>query len=257
MKVIVIGSGGAFDTERTNSSFMIETKEKNILVDCGYNVFPKLKKDYSDFLNKIDLVYITHMDDDHMGSLTSLIYYRYYVLKKKTVVIYGYGKIDNRMVEYLKAVNGIWSGGRLIQGDVVEVYSFDNLSTHNAMYPVKGYHHVDNIGIIVGDGDHSVFISGDTKALPEIESKVRYTMEYDMGYSGFDKILMLHDFSFFDHPSSSGHASKNDMISEYSDEFREELILYHNNVNEMEGGVFEYIDNKWVCDKKVLKFKDI
>ena len=73
-----LGNGGAFDYGQCNSSFLIESNNEYLLFDCGYSVFGELRKQDADINTTVDLaklttIYISHMDDDHMGSLKSLI----------------------------------------------------------------------------------------------------------------------------------------------------------------------------------------
>jgi len=98
--ILVIGDGGAFDTEKTNSSFLIN---ENVLFDCGYNVFAKLReyeKNDDMFIRRINHIVISHIDDDHMGSLKSLLYYRYFIHGLSTEVICGL-----EVEEYLSNIN--------------------------------------------------------------------------------------------------------------------------------------------------------
>ena len=76
MKIKILGSGSAFDIEKTNSSFLVDDK----LVDWGYNVFTKLRKENID----VDKVFITHTHFDHIGSLETLAYYNFFIRKIKT-----------------------------------------------------------------------------------------------------------------------------------------------------------------------------
>lgn len=80
MKIHILGTGGAFDIIEGNSSFIIENDGKTILIDCGYDVFPKLIR--QGWANKIDYICITHCHDDHIGSLSAYLYYCFYILKK-------------------------------------------------------------------------------------------------------------------------------------------------------------------------------
>jgi hypothetical protein len=87
MKIHVLGSGGAFDIVEGNSSFIIEEAGRTILVDCGYDVFSKLR--WQGWTDKIDYICITHCHDDHMGSLSAYLYYCFYILKK-VIPIYDF-----------------------------------------------------------------------------------------------------------------------------------------------------------------------
>ena len=74
---IQLGNGSALNPDMTNSSFLVKNNKQYMLIDCGYNVFSKLYKN-KDVLNEITHICITHMDDDHIGSLRALMYYLYF-----------------------------------------------------------------------------------------------------------------------------------------------------------------------------------
>jgi ribonuclease BN (tRNA processing enzyme) len=85
MQVKFIGTGGAFDIHYTNSSAIVYLNNKKYLIDCGYSVFSKLVQ--LNLANEIDAVLITHLHDDHVGSLGTLAFYRFHVLGKKLRVL--------------------------------------------------------------------------------------------------------------------------------------------------------------------------
>jgi phosphoribosyl 1,2-cyclic phosphodiesterase len=85
MQIKFIGTGGAFDIHYTNSSAIVYLHGKKYLIDCGYSVFPKLIE--HKLADDIDGVMITHLHDDHVGSLGTLAFYRFHVLGKKLKVL--------------------------------------------------------------------------------------------------------------------------------------------------------------------------
>lgn len=81
MELKFLGRGGAFFTEEGNTAaYFIEDKTL-FFIDCGETVFSKIIQ--LDLLkrNHIEKVYcfVTHMHGDHVGSLSSLIYYCHYI----------------------------------------------------------------------------------------------------------------------------------------------------------------------------------
>jgi len=87
MKITLIGSAGAFDFGETSSSFLLETSTRNVLIDCGHNVLKKLKEKGFMTLDKyIDTVFITHLHMDHIADLEGLIYYNYFILRKRSKI---------------------------------------------------------------------------------------------------------------------------------------------------------------------------
>lgn len=72
--------------ERNNSAYY-EINDKLILVDCGYTVFNELKRKF-DFSKYNDInVIITHLHNDHAGSLSQLILFLWFIHHKKVTVI--------------------------------------------------------------------------------------------------------------------------------------------------------------------------
>ena len=80
-----IGTESGFG-EKNNSAY-IQINEKFILIDCGFTVFNYLKNniDFNKF-NEIEII-ITHLHNDHAGSLSQLILYLWFVYKKKAIII--------------------------------------------------------------------------------------------------------------------------------------------------------------------------
>ena len=242
--VEVIGDGGAFDVDKTNSSFLING---SILFDCGYNVFQRLKEiDNSEegFISNIETVIVSHLDDDHVGSLKSLLYYRYFILGKHTTVI-----ISENDAHFLDGINKEMKGSRFVSADIVSKIGSDDASvsyfvSKYGLRPVftKCVHHIDAFGIILYDSrGGSVAISGDTKANSAFEDEVRKA--WGVGNVVGKKALVFHDFSYFDAPSRQVHACESDVRIEYSEDFREKMILYHNNKAELSGKIYNFTDN--------------
>lgn len=71
MQIKFLGTGGAFDYEYGNSAAWIEMHGVNILLDCGYAIYPKLRD--TGLIDQIDYILITHCHDDHIGSLSSVL----------------------------------------------------------------------------------------------------------------------------------------------------------------------------------------
>lgn len=93
MKVMQIGSGSGFNFDAISSSFLIQADTYYILVDCGFNVLNKLqtigKEDTVDYIKNISTVCITHLHEDHISNLMSLIYYRYFMYGLQTCIVIG------------------------------------------------------------------------------------------------------------------------------------------------------------------------
>ena len=78
MEIKFIGTGGAFDIEYKNSSALVTQGETTTLIDCGFTVLPELVR--KGVVENIDRIVITHLHDDHVGSLSGFLLYRKHVL---------------------------------------------------------------------------------------------------------------------------------------------------------------------------------
>ncbi len=142
LSIRFIGTGGAFDTAYGNSAAIVVLKEMRILVDCGHTVFPRLIQ--LDLAYKIDALLITHLHDDHVGSLSTFILYHDIVLQKGRIRLfvpnaamqdlltgmlsYSLGKVDTRVdfrpIAELEGVGFIDTFGRHVQGMQTFAYYF-------------------------------------------------------------------------------------------------------------------------------------
>lgn len=109
MNLKFVGVGSAFSGECNNSAFLINNRNM-LLIDCGETVFSTLVK--SKILENVDnlYVFITHTHSDHIGSLSSLIYYFYYAKGKKVSLIYDKNYKIKDDIELLLKIHGHENG---------------------------------------------------------------------------------------------------------------------------------------------------
>lgn len=224
MRYKQLGNGSAFNTEMVNSSFIVEESGKQLLIDCGYNVFTELRR--LETLGELDLkqlrrVYITHMDDDHMGSIKSLLYYRFFVLGETTTVYTSndlYGEVNN----YLKDINGSVQDNRKVKSEICKIKPLEKLDFYGTKVVTTDTHHYQKCRGIFFEGNNSIlYITGDTKACEEIKN----TIHDILNYGGRFKIF--HDFSNFNDESRQVHACKTDVERVYG-ELNKHITWYHN-----------------------------
>ncbi len=102
MDIKFLGTGGAFDVELGNSSAIVQVGGENILIDCGFSIFPKLIK--TELIKQLDKILITHLHDDHVGGLSSLILYYYFKLNLgKVEILFPNEKFKDELYSFLKA----------------------------------------------------------------------------------------------------------------------------------------------------------
>jgi len=244
LSVFAIGTGGAFDTDKVNSSFYVKFKNDKILVDCGYNVFPYIKENMPEVLEELNAVFITHLDDDHIGSLKSLLFYRYYILGKSTLIRCG-EDITRALIDYLPS-NNVMKNGKYVKINIWSLIDLPNFNPdtlkasgnlpNSFIYPVKCVHHVPSYGFVFGFKDGGmIYISGDTKAAISIEETINLI---DNVYN-IKESFLLHDFTYHNVPEETSHACQKDIEVRYSTRFIERLNYYHNDKCVLNGLIYE------------------
>lgn len=143
-----LGSDAGYGTE--NNSAFVENGDSLIIIDCGYTVFNKIKNlfDFSKYKN-IEVI-ITHLHNDHAGSLSQLILYAYFECNKKITVI---SKCKN-IKQYLSLCG--------TPDEAYEVLS----ATHNIkMIKTKHTPYLDCYGFLMDIEGKKIVYTGDTKIL--------------------------------------------------------------------------------------------
>ena len=219
MKIKQLGNGGGFDFNMTNSSFLINFGSNSMLFDCGYNIMQRLTSDSSIDLEDINLVYISHMDEDHVGNLKMFIYWRYFKYNKITD-IFCHSSILEDIKSYLKDMESELIGCSSVYS---HMYNINTIRTDEIHLPYGfsieatrcNHGDISTHGVIIRSLTKSIFISGDTKASKYIED---ISKNCD---------LIFHDYSHWDYVTRNVHTCKTDFELEYSEEYRNKVIKYH------------------------------
>lgn len=153
-----LGIGSAFNVKLGNTSMYVKQDNVLLLIDCGESIFEKILE--HNILNNItDVnVLITHLHSDHIGSLSSLIFYCYY---KLNIVPNIYFDDKEQLYDILKLMG-------------------TKINEHYKLYSTKSCH-IDFIDIISLKTDHvkgmncysyilnindkKIFYSGDSTSL--------------------------------------------------------------------------------------------
>lgn len=88
MDINVIGSGSPFSTDNEGDPSFLVTKEKeNILIGCGKDTFNRLMNRKNTYISSIKNVIINDTKDITIGSLSTLVSYRYKTQSSVTNII--------------------------------------------------------------------------------------------------------------------------------------------------------------------------
>ena len=147
MELKFLGKDAGFGDK--NNSAYIEIDNDLILIDCGYTVFNEIKKNFDiEKYNSIKVI-ITHLHNDHAGSLSQLILYSYFVKNKKVIVYCKCEKIQ----DYLD-----------ITGTPIDAYE---LKQNQDIEFIKTSHvkYLDSYGFRININGKNILYTGDTNTI--------------------------------------------------------------------------------------------
>jgi len=236
MKILQLGNGGGFDFDQVSSSFLIKLeKDRYLLFDCGHGIMRRLQElekedNATSIIDKINTVFISHMHDDHIGELSSLILYRYFIYGLQTTVICTNALLEDQLEEYLSYTCKTEFNGCQVRNKkmyfVYPYYSEEKEYSDYEFVPLETYHPgVHSGGLLILDKTDKlgIAITGDTKANANIEETIQKISSKNSDFNFF----IFHDWSLHNEVSRNVHACNDDIEIEYSFYFRKTLIPYH------------------------------
>ena len=157
-----------------NNSAYVEENNNLYIIDCGFTVFNKLKKNF-DFKKYTSInVIITHLHNDHAGSLSQLILYLWFVMNIKTNIVCKCSRIK----QYLDITGTIPQSYNLI--DSLENLEF--IKTTHTPY-------LDSYGFKLKINNRNIIYTGDTNT---IEPFIPYLENIDELYIDVSKFGGAH-----------------------------------------------------------------
>lgn len=210
MEIKFFGVGGAFDVNWGNSSAVLKLNNIHYLIDCGNAVFPRLVQ--TGWASKIERILITHLHDDHVGSLSIYLAHFNQVLQKgKLKVLVPTEDFKQEILQKLAFSLGnaeIYADFEIIPEDS-GIIAIDTKDLH-----IKG---MQSYAYCFREGEQTIGYSGDLGD-PNIVFETILQKDWDPG-------LVFHEFNF---TRIKGHCHYQD-LQKYQDRF--EIYGYHNNPN--------------------------
>ena len=229
LQVEFLGIGGAFDTEEGTASALFTTNGgMRFLIDCGYTAYSKLRK--SNLLDSIDRVFITHTHEDHINGLSTLIYDRFFI-HNKTTVIECHKNVSDRVRQYLDicghphdqyVINEV---NVFLEDENISITKIDTSAHH---WPVNNFpnsgllFHIqtkDDYAVVIYSGDINVPI---TDLMPE--------EDYSFVYEKPDNVFIFHDMTDLVHDQNP-HCNF-ELLEPVKQKFKN-LLTYHHNENQI------------------------
>lgn len=166
--LMFLGSDSGFG--KKNNSAYIEKEKEITIIDCGFTVFQELQKKF-DF-NKYEeiTVIITHLHNDHAGTLSQFILYIYFIYNKKVNVVSKCEKIK----EYLK-ITGVPEDAYILENDSENI---EFIKTEHAKY-------IDTYGFKLTIDGKTIVYTGDTNTLEPFKNYLNNAQEFYVDVSKF------------------------------------------------------------------------
>lgn len=154
-----IGNTSVFFGENNNSAYL-KKDDYVLLLDCGENIFNEIKNmNILNNVKKID-IWISHLHGDHAGSLSTFIFYCFYVLNITPNILMKKGYDDLYM--YLKIT------GCISQCNVTEIDNIFEIheNLHINILPISHSDNIKSYCLLIYDNEKTIFFSGDAKKIP-------------------------------------------------------------------------------------------
>lgn len=216
-KITFIGVGSAFTKKNYNSSFILETNDKKLLVDCG-RTCPEALLEQEIKWHDIDAVYISHAHADHIGGLEEFAFTRMFVPPKidKPVLFCESKTLKDLWEHSLKGGLEPGKNRDMLLDDYFDPRYVDEKFTWQEIdfeiFPVN--HLMKSYGLAFEVGDDSILFSSDS-TFDSAELKKRYE----------DATIIFQDCETS--KGKSGIHAHYSELKELSKEIKEKMWLYH------------------------------
>ena len=151
-----LGIGSAFNPVMGNTAAWFAMDGKFFVLDCGQSVFERLW--YLPQIRTCDDIYaaITHLHNDHAGSLAALTSACFYELDKKIHIIHP----EKTIIEFLS-----------LMGISQEIYFYHavmpDMGVSFQATPVEHVDYMKSYGYIVKTKELCFYFSGDSRSIPD------------------------------------------------------------------------------------------
>ncbi|GEO04913.1 hypothetical protein AAE02nite_25770 [Adhaeribacter aerolatus] len=197
MEIKFIGTGGAFEPQYFNSAAILNFNNKNFLIDAGFTVYPRLLA--LNLLFKIDYILITHLHNDHSGSLANILLHKYfYQHGRKFTILYQSEKFKKQLEEFL--VIQLKDTAKYVDfaplEDISGISALDTFGLHSEGFQTYSFIFEEENERLVYSGDlgQTDFLFKHLQTLPACPTTVFHDITFDSQNKGHAHYTMLQPY---------------------------------------------------------------
>jgi phosphoribosyl 1,2-cyclic phosphodiesterase len=186
MQIKFLGTGGAFDIDYLNSAALLEFRGKNLLIDCGFTVYTTLVQ--KNLISKVDYIVLTHLHNDHCGSLANLLLHKSIIEKsEKPVILYPTEQFRNQVESFLEAqIKTVSKYVDFMPLDELEGIKYvDTFGYHSEGYQTFSYIFEEEFRLVYsGDLNNPEILFEKLSRLPAMRTRVFHDITFNAENTG-------------------------------------------------------------------------
>lgn len=197
MKIKFLGTGGAFDPQYGNSAALLQFQGKTLLIDAGFTIYGRLVA--LQLWQQPDYILLTHLHNDHCGSLANILLHRYYFGDESPTTILYPSEAFRQQVETFLEIQ-LKDPGKYVQfvpvSQLPGLQVLDTWGRHSAGFQSYSFIFEENQERLVYSGDlrQADFLFAHLQTLPLMPTTVFHDVTFQPGNEGHAHYTLLQPY---------------------------------------------------------------
>jgi ribonuclease BN (tRNA processing enzyme) len=173
MEILFLGVGEACDSNHGNSSVLITTENSTILLDCGFSVPHRFFGVCND-ADCLDFIWISHFHGDHFFGLPLLLLRFWQMKRTRPLLLIGQQDLALKTATALELAYPGFADKLSFPLQFHTIKAATPLHCKDLTLQVTPTIHSQcNYGLLLDDGKHHLYYSGDGRPTPEVSQLAR------------------------------------------------------------------------------------